>query len=691
MNDCGLRNELERAISLALDAGERLRNEFCRDGGPRGSGGHAPIDTEVETEIRAGLLEAFPGYGYLGEETGHTDPGTGRDGMGGDGPGVSPVAPGERLAAAPVWVVDPNDGTSAFQEGYRGASVSIALIRESLPVLGVVYAYNAPTDDGEIFAWAEGCALMRWSPGAIPPPAVTADPTVTAESTGPQEPTLDIPVLVSHKGDSRPEANARLAAPRRYRTGVGIAYRLAWTAAGDGAAATTLTAPRAWDMAAGHALLRGAGFDLFTEEGAPVRYGADGRCTRSGAYFGGHPAVVRRIIDNDWRSLFDATAPDRRRDTRPEIAGTIPLPTGIDLTLTTPRRPLRCTPAPILDRGLGTLLGAIAGDSLGSLVEFLPPEEIAERYPAEGGPTELADGGTWGTIAGQPTDDTEMALLLARSIVARGHLALDDVVAAYRWWLDSRPFDAGNTVSSALRGQPNPGSQANGALMRVAPLAIYAAGRRWGAGRRGSAEHDGSSRREFAELVRGEAALTHVHPVCGAVNVLYVDAIATAILEGTSPMDLFESVRRRAGGDDVPPEIREWTGAAGTAPPDEFLRQQGWVRIAWQNALYQLRTAPSPVEGIIDTVRRGGDTDTNAAIAGALLGSVYGASAFPARWRGIVSSARAMEVAGARRPRPAVLWPVDWEVLAERVFLAGVSSGSGGGRGTLRGTGSGGA
>ncbi|MFW5643837.1 MAG: inositol monophosphatase family protein, partial [Alkalispirochaeta sp.] len=673
------------AISLALDAGERLRNEFCRDGGPRGSGGHAPIDTEVETEIRDGLLEAFPRYGYLGEETGTVGAGT-RSGVArGDDGSVASAAPGEAAPGASIWVVDPNDGTSAFQEGYRGASVSIALVRDAVPVLGVVYAYNAPTDDGEIFAWAEGCAPMRWSPGTTPRPVVTVDPgrggggghgtAAPDEGFTSNEPSLDLPVLVSHKGDSLPEANARLAAPRRYRTVVGIAYRLALTAAGDGAAATTLTGPWAWDMAAGHALLRGAGFDLFTAEGTPVRYDADGRCTRSEAYFGGHPAVVRRIIDNYRRALFDPNAPERRRDGRSEIAGAVRLPTGLDLSLVAPRRPVRCVPAAVLDRVLGTFLGAVAGDSLGSLVEFLPPEEIAGRYPATGGPTELADGGTWGTIAGQPTDDTEMALLLARSIVARGYLSLDDVTAAYRWWLDSGPFDVGNTVSGALRGRPNPGSQANGALMRVAPLGIYAAGRRWGSTDGTGTDASGDLRREIADPVRAEAALTHVHPVCAAVNVLYVDAIATAILDGVQPAELFETVLGHAGADGVPPEVRDWTEAAASAPPEEYLRQQGWVRIAWQNALYQLRTAADPFEGIVDTVRRGGDTDTNAAIAGALLGAVYGASAFPPRWRGIVSSARALEVAGARRPRPAVLWPVDWEVLAERVFLAGFGTG----------------
>ena len=65
-------------------------------------------------------------------------------------------------------------------------------------------------------------------------------------------------------------------------------------------------------------------------------------------------------------------------------------------------------------RAQGSLLGQLAGDALGSLVEFQSPNEIRRSYPD--GVRELADGGTWNTIAGQPTDDSEMALLLARML-----------------------------------------------------------------------------------------------------------------------------------------------------------------------------------------------------------------------------------------------------------------------------------
>lgn len=60
-----------------------------------------------------------------------------------------------------------------------------------------------------------------------------------------------------------------------------------------------------------------------------------------------------------------------------------------------------------ISRAQGCLLGQLAGDSLVSLVEFQSSEKIRLNYP--NGLRELADGGTWNTIAGQPTDDSELA------------------------------------------------------------------------------------------------------------------------------------------------------------------------------------------------------------------------------------------------------------------------------------------
>jgi ADP-ribosylglycohydrolase len=72
----------------------------------------------------------------------------------------------------------------------------------------------------------------------------------------------------------------------------------------------------------------------------------------------------------------------------------------------------------------------------------------------------------------------------------------------------------------------------------------------------------------------------------------------------------------------------------------------------------------------VDTVRRGGDTDTNAAVAGALLGAVHGRDAVPPQWRSMVLSCRP-HPPRARRPRAMAYWPVDALDLAERLLVRG--------------------
>jgi len=127
----------------------------------------------------------------------------------------------------------------------------------------------------------------------------------------------------------------------------------------------------------------------------------------------------------------------------------------------------------MVSRAQGCLLGQLAGNALGSMVEFRRPEDILRYYPDR--IRELADGGTWNTIAGQPSDDSEMALMLARMLAEQGRYDAEEARKAYRFWLDSHPFDCGNTVNCGLRGRPNLDSQANGAMMRISPLGIFGA------------------------------------------------------------------------------------------------------------------------------------------------------------------------------------------------------------------------
>ena len=74
----------------------------------------------------------------------------------------------------------------------------------------------------------------------------------------------------------------------------------------------------------------------------------------------------------------------------------------------------------------------------------------------------------------------------------------------------------------------------------------------------------------------------------------------------------------------------------------------------------------------MDSVARGGDTDTNAAIAGALLGAVHGEAAVPTQWRQAILSCRPRQGdPGVYQSRPEVFWPVDALELADMLVRMG--------------------
>ena len=68
----------------------------------------------------------------------------------------------------------------------------------------------------------------------------------------------------------------------------------------------------------------------------------------------------------------------------------------------------------------------------------------------------------------------------------------------------------------------------------------------------------------------------------------------------------------------------------------------------------------------------GGDTDTNGAIAGALLGAAFGRDAIPWQWQERVLTCRPIDgMPGVDTPRPECFWPVDALRLAERLLALG--------------------
>ncbi|MDK9700599.1 MAG: ADP-ribosylglycohydrolase family protein [bacterium] len=616
-----LHQALRCATDAAIEAGAMLRVEFHRADGPRGYKDHAEIDLPMEETIRERLLTAYPEWGFLGEET------------------ESELFP----PGKPYWVVDPNDGTVEFLKGARGSSVSIGLVHQGKAVLGVVYAPVAPDDDGDLFTWHEGVSVLR-NGIALPP----------LSSNIPRNEQI---LLASLGADKKPTINLQLIQPGRFRSSPSIAYRLALTAAGEADIGISIQNPKAWDVAGGHAILRGVGGTIRSDSHEELVYGPTGELIgRDRWLLGGLPSIIREYANLHWEEIFRAQF---------DVTGK-----------ETPQYPARWSPgvhyrgdAIILARAQGCLLGQLAGDALGSLVEFHTPEQIAGKYP-EGGPDRIESGGVWNTLAGQPTDDSELALLLARSIIARGEYNDQAALVSYRWWYRSKPFDIGTTVGKALAAadavavdtlsaaheaaRNNVASEANGALMRVSPLGIYFA-------------HE-KNPRPIAEAAIADALLTHASDVCQAANAVYVIAVATAIRTGHR----YKTYQAALTWSEqfAPAAITEALLIAQREPPSDFITKQGWVVLALHNAFYQLLHAPNFAVGVIDTVRSGGDTDTNAAIAGSLLGALHGRDAVPLQWRRAILSCHSQNgLTHIHHPRPPALWGVDALILAEKLLL----------------------
>ena len=577
-------------IQSVKTVGAMIRAEFHRPDGPRGTLHKANVDTEVETFLKDALMRLQPAS-WLGEET-----------------------EGSVCEGALTWVIDPHDGTADFMKGLRGSAVSVALLENNRPILGVVYAPTAPDDAGDLMAWVKGGDLTR-----------NGQAIKSSHSN-------DKPI-VGMNADAADYALANHISLEgiRVRALPSPAYRLALAAVGELDAAMSLVGGlSSWDIAGGHALLTGAGKVIAQRNGRHLDYSQ----TSFDGVVAGPEDLVRKLTD-----AHVTAHPKSARNPAVPRART-------NLTLN-------------LARAQGVLLGQLAGDALGSFVEFQDAQTIASKHP--NGVTSLQDGGTWNLIAGQPTDDSEMALAMARSLCEKNRFDRDHVVKAYIDWRHSRPFDIGNTTINAISaleqdGQVASDSQANGALMRVSPIGVFASG----------------TPARAAELARQDASLTHPNAVTVEANAAFAAAVSTGVAGG-SEEDMWSSAFANAGQGDGAATVRNRLLAGREQCPINFQDQMGWVLTAFQNAFYCLMSGQSLRDAIIGTVARGGDTDTNAAICGALLGASQGREAVPLQWRNAILSCRPIAADGFHEPRPNTYWPDDALDLAEALLAAGTT------------------
>jgi ADP-ribosyl-[dinitrogen reductase] hydrolase len=281
----------------------------------------------------------------------------------------------------------------------------------------------------------------------------------------------------------------------------------------------------------------------------------------------------------------------------------------------------------LVSRARGALLGLVAGNQLGVPTEHLgTPDAIGKAFP--NGITDLAP-----PPKNSPyDDDAAMALLLGESLLECKGFDATDVARRWVKWMkvDGRgiglttrraltlidrgkePFEAGRLVR-----QENPlRSAGNGSVMRCAPVALR--------------YHEDLDR--LIRVSTQQAAITHSDERCtwGAAavnlavrellhgNIYFVDEVLHR-LRDRAPRVLVEAIHRvpREGQDDLPVALAGETGYVVHC-----------VEIAFWFATHD-RTLE---DALVWLAQAGGDTDTNAAVAGALLGARYGETALPPRW-----------------------------------------------------------
>ncbi len=270
----------------------------------------------------------------------------------------------------------------------------------------------------------------------------------------------------------------------------------------------------------------------------------------------------------------------------------------------------------------GALLGLATGDALGTTVEF---QARGTFDPL----TDMVGGGKFGLNPGEWTDDTSMALCLARSLVLRGFDPNDQMQRYLRWskhgYLGSngKCFDIGNTVGHALSkfaktadpfaGSADPMSAGNGSLMRLAPVPMYFAG-----DAKAVDEHAASMSRT-------------THGAAEAVDAcrLFASQLARA-LGGATKHEILTPPP--PPGRALAPAIEAIRAGSYQAKGLSDIRGTGYVVRSLEAALWCFHTARSFREAVLAAANLGDDADTTAAICGQLAGAHYGEEGIPSEW-----------------------------------------------------------
>lgn len=271
------------------------------------------------------------------------------------------------------------------------------------------------------------------------------------------------------------------------------------------------------------------------------------------------------------------------------------------------------------DRFRGCLLGLALGDALGATYEGEPSSFICARYPS---PQDLFNRDQ--DVLGY-SDDTQMTIGVAEALIDDGEIRAATLCRKFVWnYVPARGYgrgarrildamEEGRDYATVAEEVFPGGSYGNGAAMRVAPVALLFA-------------HDSQKLKEQATL---QSEVTHRHPL--GIEGAHIIASAVAIALGLDVVDRQEFLSRLRPACTQPEFMERWERLSDL--PSEEIGELGNGIEAHESVMTAvacfLAWPDSYVDAIGNAILLGGDTDTIAAMAGAISGAYLGIDAIP--------------------------------------------------------------
>ncbi|MCI5519907.1 MAG: ADP-ribosylglycohydrolase family protein [Treponema sp.] len=304
------------------------------------------------------------------------------------------------------------------------------------------------------------------------------------------------------------------------------------------------------------------------------------------------------------------------------------------------------------------IYGVAVGDAMGFPVQFYKREQVksfnvTKMIPHKGG---KFPAGTW-------SDDTSLTLALADSLSQTDDIDYSDIMKKFYNWIskgeytqEGKAFDIGRTCFKALLnyssgvdplmcGGQGENENGNGSLMRIAPLVFYIQ-KKFG--------DSAFDNKDTFEVIHNVSRLTHAHPIALVGCDIYI-AVLFALLHGMEKVAAMKFaiekvssyVQTKTELNKAFPKYQRLTKYDFINLPERKISSSGYVVDTLEAALWCFLTTDSYRECILQAVNLGKDTDSIAAVSGAMAGLYYGNSeekGIPEEWKCALQNKNLIEI-----------------------------------------------